>query len=232
MTMTRPPTDDTGTRLRAALAHPDASTRLRSALAAGTRPDDAYVAALVERSGVEPDFFVRDMLTWALARHRPVVTVPLLVREVGAGATPRARSQALHTLSKIGAPESWDAVGDGVLADPDPEVARTAWRAAVILAPEARRDDIARILAGQLGRGDRDVRLSLSRALVALGEVAAPHIAGVAERGTGDARAHALATLRLIEDPDEAFDAAVSEATRVVALAAAPRVADDDDADR
>ena len=43
------------------------------------------------------------------------------------------------------------------------------WRAAVILVPEAQKNDLAEELAAQLGRGDRHVQLSLSRALIALG---------------------------------------------------------------
>ena len=46
------------------------SVRLRAALAVGTAPDARFVDKLVERCAIEPEFFVRDMLTWALVRHR------------------------------------------------------------------------------------------------------------------------------------------------------------------
>jgi hypothetical protein len=69
------------------------------------------------------------------------------------------------------------------------------------------------------------VQLSLSRAFVVLGE---PAVA-VVERAAADldpaVSAHALATARLMEDPDEGFDAAIHDARRVVALRAAPAVA-------
>ena len=50
-------------RLRAALEAGSASARLQTAMAAGLRPDDAYIDPIVERFAIEPDFFVRDMLT-------------------------------------------------------------------------------------------------------------------------------------------------------------------------
>ena len=114
--------------LRTALEDPSPSARLHSVLAAGTNPTPADVDVLVERCAVEPDFFVRDMLTWALTRHPASVAVPRLVRELGRE-VPQARSQALHTLSKIGDRSAWPAVR-ALLRDPDDEVARAAWRTA------------------------------------------------------------------------------------------------------
>ncbi|CAN5124099.1 HEAT repeat domain-containing protein [soil metagenome] len=203
--------------LRTALGDPSASARLQAALSAGTHPDPSFVDALVERCATEPDFYVRDMLTWALTRHPAAATVPRLLEEVRTGEG-QARSQALHSLSKIRDPRGWEAITGEVLHDPDDEVARTAWRAAVVLAPDDDRPALARVLVSQLGRGGRDVQLSLSRALVELGAAAADELAAARENGSPDARAHALATERLILDPDEAFDTAVFEARRTVAL--------------
>ncbi len=124
--------------LELALTAPDASARLQAALAAGTHPDPARVGLLVARCAVEPDFFVRDMLTWALTRHPADLTVPLLLAEVTAEVSAdgaQARSQALHTLSKVGDPRGWEVVTTELLRDPDAEVARAAWRAAVVLVP-------------------------------------------------------------------------------------------------
>ena len=61
----------------------DPSRRLRAALAAGTRPDPRLTDTLVDQCAVEPDFFVRAMLTWALCRLPTETTVPRLVRELG-----------------------------------------------------------------------------------------------------------------------------------------------------
>lgn len=193
------------------------SVRLRAALAVGTTPDPRWVGTLVERCAVEPDFLVRDMLTWALTRHPVSVTLPALMREVRAERA-QARSQALHTLSKIGDRQAWPAITPALLSDADDEVARSAWRTAVVLVPEGGEPGLAAALATQLGRGERETQLSLSRALVALGDAAGPalHAAGAAPEPR--VRAHALATQRLLSDPDAGFAYAIEEAKRVVAL--------------
>lgn len=216
MTATRQEHPDVVRTLRT-LEDDRSSVRLRAALAAGTTPDPRFVGKLVERSGVEPDFFVRDMLTWALTRHPVSVTLPELVREVRSQ-RPRARSQALHTLSKVGDRRAWPAITEPLLSDPDDEVARSAWRAAVVLVPEGEEPALARSLATQLGRGGRETQLSLSRALSALGEEAVPALRAAASGADPLVRAHALATERLLRDPDTGFGHAIEEAKRVVAL--------------
>jgi HEAT repeat protein len=205
------------TRLLDALGAANSSTRLQAALAIGTNPDPGLVDALVARCASEPDFFVRDMLTWALTRHPAEITVPRLLAELRSG-RPQARSQALHTLSKIGDRDVWPALTRSLLHDPDDEVARSAWRAAVVLAPAGERPGLAADLATQLGRGGRSVQLSLSRALVALGEPAGPALGAASASADPGVRAHARATERLLRDPDAGFDLAVDEAQRIVAL--------------
>lgn len=193
------------------------SVRLRAALACGTTPGPLFVDKLVERCGVEPDFFVRDMLTWALTRHPVSMTLPRLVREVRSEHA-QARSQALHTLSKIGDRRAWPALTRGLLSDAEPQVARTAWRAAVVLVPDGEESVLAGVLATQLGRGERETQSSLSRALVALGEAGVPALRAAAADSDAGVRVHALATQRLRRDPDTAFEFAIEEAKRVVAL--------------
>jgi hypothetical protein len=73
-------------------------------------------------------------------------------------------------------------------------------------------------LAAQLGRGDRNVQLSLSRALVALGDVIVPSLQTGLASDEPTVRAHARATERLLRDPQAGFDPAVDEAKRIVAL--------------
>ncbi len=125
---------DPANLLRAALRSTDSSQRLQTALAAGTDPRDEYVPVLVERCAIEPDFYVRDMLTWALTRHPAELTVPLLLGEVLADGS-QQRSQALHTLSKIRDPRGWQVITESLLRDPDDDVVRAAWRTAVVLVP-------------------------------------------------------------------------------------------------
>lgn len=191
--------------VQTALAAPSSSARLRAALAAGTDPSADYPALLVHRCALEPDFFVRDMLTWALVRHDPDLTVPLLLSAVDDGG-PQAKSQALHTLSKIGDPRGWSAVSPELLEDPDDEIATSAWRAAVILAPTEQRSALAETLVARLGRGDKPLRRSLSRALAALGPVAETPLRVAAASENEAVGAHAAATLRLLEDPDAGLD--------------------------
>jgi HEAT repeat protein len=205
------------TRMLGALSADDPSTRLQAALALGTHPDPTLAGTLVARCAIEPDFFVRDMLTWALTRLPAEITLPGLLDEVRSGPA-QARSQALHTLSKIGDKSAWPVITRSVLHDADDEVARSAWRAAVVLVPYGEEPGLATELATQLGRGDRKVQLSLSQALVALGDVIEPVLRAGLTNADPAVRAHAAATERLLRDPDAAFDLAVDEATRIVAL--------------
>ncbi|THA77656.1 HEAT repeat domain-containing protein [Streptomyces sp. A0642] len=215
MTITR---GDTGAaRALQGLEDGRPSVRLRAALELGTTPDPRFVDPLVERSAIEPEFLVRDMLTWALTRHPVAVTLPRLVREVRSERA-QARSQALHTLSKIGDRQAWPAVTWSLLSDADPEVARSAWRAAVVLVPEGEEPALAVALAAQLGRGERETQLSLSRALIDLGEVIVPVLRDARADRRPHVRSHALATERLLSDPDSGFECATEEAKRVVAL--------------
>ncbi|MFI6813819.1 HEAT repeat domain-containing protein [Nonomuraea sp. NPDC050328] len=214
-------TQDTNSLLQA-LAHGDASVRLRAAMAAGTTPDPGLVEPLVERCAIEPEFFVRDMLTWALIRQPADLTVPRLLVQLRSERA-QARSQALHTLSKIGDPRAWPSITRELLTDADDEVARAAWRTAVALVPEGEESGLAAVLAGQLGRGGRETQLSLSRALVALGEVIQPALRAAKEAAEPGVRAHAIATERLLRDPEAGFAFAIEEAKRVVALGGAGR---------
>ncbi|WP_275293031.1 HEAT repeat domain-containing protein [Amycolatopsis sp. La24] len=206
------------TRLIEALGAGDSSTRLQAALTIGTRPDGpGLVETLVARCAIEPDFYVRDMLTWALTRFPAGDTVPRLLAELRSPVA-QARSQSLHTLSKIGDRNVWPAITRSLLCDADDEVARSAWRAAVVLVPDGDKPGLAAELATQLGRGDRTLQLSLSRALVALGPTIEPVLEAAVTSTDPDVRAHAVATERLLRDPDAGFDQAVDEAKRIVAL--------------
>lgn len=203
-------------RLVDALACADSSTRLRAALSVGTSGDPGLVDTLVARCAVEPDFFVRDMLTWALCRFPAEITVPMLLDELGSEVA-QARSQALHTLSKIGDRRAWPAVST-LLHDETDEVAQSAWRAAVVLVPPGKEGGLAADLAIVLGRGDHQVQLSLSRALAALGEAAVPMLDAAMASPEPHVRAHAEATELLRRDPESGFALSVQTARRVAAI--------------
>ncbi|WP_424637842.1 HEAT repeat domain-containing protein [Embleya sp. AB8] len=203
-----------------ALESDSPSVRLQAALAVGTSPDPGFVGKLVERCAVEPEFYVREMLTWALTRHAAARTLPLLLDEVRSECA-QARSQALHTLSKTGDRQAWPAITPALLADADDEVARSAWRAAVVLVPEGEEPALAVVLATQLGRGEHETQLSLSRALIALGEEMLPAVGAATTDPDPRVRTHAIATGRLWRDPDAGFASAIEEAKRVAALGGA-----------
>jgi hypothetical protein len=77
------------------------------------------------------------------------------------------------------------------------------------------------VLTTQLGRGGRETQLSLSRALVALGEVIVPILRAAMTHPDPVVRQHAGATERLWRDPDAGFGFATEEAKRIVALGTA-----------
>ncbi|WP_010120219.1 HEAT repeat domain-containing protein [Corynebacterium nuruki] len=197
-------------RLTRSYTAEDADTRLRATLAAGTDPQPGDIPALIAQCAVEPDFFVRDMLTWALTRHPVGATLPLLLTELDSP-TPQAVAQALHTLSKIDDARAYLHITDAHLTAGDDEVARTAWRTAAGLAGPGERTGLAARLRPELGRGDRELRRSLTRAFLQLGDAAEPVLRVVAAR-PGPGRAHALTTLLLLDDPSLGFDAAEAAA--------------------
>nr|WP_207839466.1 HEAT repeat domain-containing protein [Williamsia soli] len=209
------PHNDHNTRLRTALSAPNSSIRLRAALAAGTTPDPGFVGVLVERCAIEPDFFVRDMLTWALTRHPAELTVPALLTELHSD-TAQARSQSLHTLSKIADRNLWRSIPRSLLHDADDDVARAAWRTAVVLVPPDEVNDLAGELITELGRGDRDVKRSLSRALIALSDAISPYLRTATTSTDPAVRAHARATERLLADPESEFAITADDAKRIV----------------
>lgn len=202
-----------------ALTAADSSTRLKAALTIGSAPEPELVDAVVARCAIEPDFYVRDMLTWALTRFPNKITVPKLLTALHSE-NAQARSQSLHTLSKIKEASTWPAITRSLLRDADDEVARSAWRAAVVLVPEEQKKDLADELATQFGRGDREVQLSLSRALITLGEeVVEPVLKKAMATGNHPSvHAHAAATERLLRDPNASFELAVHEAKRIFVL--------------
>lgn len=220
--MARPKQDTNTMRALQGLENDNASVRLRAALAVGTRPDPQFIDTLIERCAIEPEFSVREMLTWALTRQPAAMTVPKLVGELRAERA-QARSQALHTLSKIGDRQAWPAINRTLLTDADDEVARSAWRAAVALVPDGEEPQLAAALATQLGRGGPETQLSLSRALTALGEAMLPTLHAAITDPDPRVRHHAIATQRLLRDPDTGFEFAVEEAKRVVALGGTSR---------
>src|SRR5262245_47689874 len=104
--MTMPKEDTNMMGALRGLKNSSSSVRLQAAMAVGTAPDPRFVDELIKRCAIEPESSVREMLTWALTRHSSSMTVPKLIDELGSERA-QARSQALHTLSKIGDRQAW-----------------------------------------------------------------------------------------------------------------------------
>src|SRR5699024_3354041 len=153
--------------------------------------------------------------------------VPRLVAALDSS-VPQALAQALHTLSKIGDRRGWQAqdpsrIGDRLIAHPDTEVARSAWRCAVALVPADDRGVLADVLVTQLGRGDVETQKSLSRAVVGLGEDLESVLDERLHAEDDTVRAHAMATGKMCADPHSGSAPALDEAKRVVALGSGTR---------
>ena len=180
--------------LEEVLKSPDQSVRLKAALAAGTYPNPDHIKVLIRQCAIEGDFFVRDTLSWALMRHDQKSVVEHLKLELHSENT-QARSQALHTLSKIGDKENYRLITRELLLDPDDFVASTAWRSASVLVPESEKPALVELLVTQLGRGDSDTQFGLTRFLCAIGKPIVAPLTQAAQSADEVIRTHAEFTL-------------------------------------
>ena len=180
--------------LKALLESPDKSVRLQAALAAGTYPEDSYIEVLVTQCAHESDFFVRDTLSWALMRHDIGKVVERLKSELNSENS-QAKSQALHTLSKIGDKQFYSLITNEHHFDPLDKVAVTAWRAASVLVPDEEKPALTQVLVSQLGRGDSDLQFDLTRFLCALGDVIIEPLQQLSSSENENVRLHAAFTL-------------------------------------
>lgn len=180
--------------LKALLESPDKSVRLKAALAAGTYPDPEFIEVLVSQCAHETDFFVRDTLSWALLRNDVPKVVERLKPEL-TSENAQAKSQALHTLTKIGDKQFYSLITDEHLFNADDKVAVTAWRAASVLAPENEVPALIKILVTQLGRGNSDVQFDLTRFLCSLGKAIIEPLTEAAKSPKEEISVHASFTL-------------------------------------
>ena len=108
---------------------------------------------------------------------------------------PQARSQALHTLSKIGDKENYELITRDLLLDPDDFVASTAWRSASVLVADKDKQALVELLISQLGRGDSDIQFGLTRFLCAIGQPIVAPLTKAAQSPEEVVRTHAEFTL-------------------------------------
>ena len=180
--------------LESMLASADQSVRLKAALAAGTYPQPDFVEVLISQCRHEPDFFVRDTLSWALMRQDREAVMEKIILELNSPIV-QARSQAVHTLSKIGDKKNYPLISVDLLLDPEDSVASTAWRAASVLVPDGEKDALVKVLITQLGRGDSDTQFALTRFLCAIGEAIVEPLKQAAGSANEEVRVQAEFTL-------------------------------------
>lgn len=184
------------------LKHPHESVRQRAALALGSLVTPDLAGRLAARLWEEPDPFVRETLTWVLARI-PGAALPYALDAL---ADPRAhvRLTAVHLVGKIGDPSAVDAVVV-LSADADDDVAA---KARFVL---TRLGDPATIpaLTAYLGRGGDDRRTELTRDLSSFGPDAVPHLLPLLEHPDDAVRDHARWVLEVIREAIRPEDARV-----------------------
>jgi hypothetical protein len=175
------------------LKHPHETVRQRAALALGSlvRPDLA--GRIAARLWEEPDHFVRETLTWVLARV-PDAALPYAVAAL-ADPRPRVRHTAAHLVGKIGDPSAAGAVVT-LTADADDEVAA---KARFVL---TRLGDPSAIpaLTAHLGRGGDDRRTELTRDLASFGPAAVPYVTALLGHHDAAVRDHARWVLEVIRE--------------------------------
>jgi HEAT repeat protein len=108
---------------------------------------------------------------------------------------PQARSQALHTLSKIGDKQFYSLITNEHHFDSQDKVAVTAWRAASVLVPDNEKASLTKVLVSQLGRGDSDLQFDLTRFLCAMGDVIVEPLQLASKSDKEEVRLHAAFTL-------------------------------------
>jgi hypothetical protein len=180
--------------LQELLNSPNQSVRLKAALGAGTYTNPDQIEILISQCANESDFFVRDTLSWALMRHDQKSVVDQLKIELKSKNS-QARSQALHTLSKIGDKENYILITRDLLLDSDDFVASTAWRSASVLVPDKDKQTLVELLVSQLGRGDGDTQFGLTRFLCAIGQPIVTPLTQAAQSLDEAVRTHAEFTL-------------------------------------
>ena len=181
-------------RLLRELRDPDKNTRANAAVELGKLDDSSTADLLVEALATEPDFFVREYLTWSIVRMADAAT-PLLIRML-TDARPQARHGAAHTLGKIADPCATGAL-IATLQDDDPAIVS---KAAFALGAIGAVESVAAVV-DLLGGADRELQSTLVTVLERFGAHAVPAVAAALTHADAGVRAHAAEILGVIADP-------------------------------
>ena len=179
----------------AALVHPDKDMRQHAAVALGQRADPHLAPRIAELLWQEPDFFVRETLTWVLTRT-PEAAADAASSALSVGDV-NTRLQALHLLSKLADPNTVPVVAR-FIDDAAPLVADEArWALARIADPS-----VIPLLVDRLGDTDQTARDAMTTALSQFGAPAVPTICtALTTANDPSARAHAADVLCFIGAP-------------------------------
>lgn len=173
------------------LKHPHESVRQGAAIGLGALVTPDLAGRVAETLWEEPDFFVRESLTWVLTRV-PRAALPYALAAL-ADERARVRLAAVHVLGKLGDRSAVPAVIP-LTADIDDEVAAKACFALARLADPA----AVAALAAYLGRGDAERRSRLTRDLADFGPAALPHLEGRLDAPEAAVREHAAEVVALV----------------------------------
>lgn len=178
----------------AGLIHPDKDVRQQSVVSLGQTPHPELAADIARVLWHEPDFFVRETLTWVLIQTPgPAVQA---AQRILVDADRATRLQALHVLSKVADPTTVNTVTD-YIDDPDSAVAEKArYALARIGDPQ-----VIPLLVARLGDDDLTTRDAMTKTLVEFGTAAVPALAGALEAPEPTVRAHAAEVLCFIGSP-------------------------------
>ena len=179
-------------RLVDALSSTDPNRRQRAAMQLGALDVSPVMPRLVEAMASEPDDFVRETLIWAVVA-RPAAAAPALVDALGHDLP---HEPVLHALSKIGDPETAEAIVPWAQHPDDAVAAKAWWALARIGAPVA-----LPTLLPHLGAERAERRHGLTRALLELGQTVIDPLADALTDPSPAVRSHAAEVLVALADP-------------------------------
>jgi HEAT repeat protein len=175
------------------LTDPDKNKRNQAALEFGTQGDPNSLPELLAQLSIEPDFFTRETLIWAVVRMGNNAIAPL--SEMLNDTRGQARLLAAQTLGKIGDASAIQALLP-VVHDPDLEVAR---RATYTLGQIGHADAIPTLL-GLLDDPRHELRSTITKALEQVGKANIPALTRALQHEHWNVREQIAEILGLIGD--------------------------------
>jgi HEAT repeat protein len=145
----------------------DKNVRIQAALHIGALGDHAALPALTTQLIQEPDFFVRENITWAIVRMGQAAVKPMMA--LLEHTDPMARFQAAHVLSKL---EDTRAANALILALQDDSI-EVVQKAAFALG-QLKDDTAIPALVDLLGDKHLELQTTVQRALEGFGTAALP----------------------------------------------------------